>query len=50
MQLNLAAGSELYGDSGYRDYQKEELYAECDQIYCKIHPKKNRTGGSVVAS
>lgn len=41
MQINLPAGSELYGDSGYTDYQQEDLYAECDQIYLKIHRKKN---------
>lgn len=41
MQINLPAGSELYGDSGYTDYEQEDLYAECDQIYLKIHRKKN---------
>ncbi len=41
MQINLPVGSELYGDSGYTDYEQEDLYAECDQIYLKIHRKKN---------
>lgn len=41
MQVDLPAGSELYGDSGYTDYEQEDLYAECDQIYLKIHRKKN---------
>ena len=41
MQVTLPAGSELYGDSGYTDYEQEDLYAECDQIYLKIHRKKN---------
>ncbi|GAB3807607.1 IS982 family transposase [Spirosoma humi] len=39
--VDLPAGSELYGDSGYTDYEQEDLYAECDQIYLKIHRKKN---------
>lgn len=41
MQLDLPAGSELYGDSGYTDYEQEDLYAECDQIYLRIHRKSN---------
>lgn len=41
MQLDLPTGSYLYGDSGYTDYEQEDLYAECDQIYLKIHHKKN---------
>lgn len=41
MQLDLPAGSELYGDSGYTDYEQEDLYAEFDQIYLKIYRKKN---------
>ncbi|QDK80151.1 hypothetical protein EXU85_16690 [Spirosoma sp. KCTC 42546] len=41
MQVDLPAGSELYGDSGYTDYEQEDFYAECDQIYLKIHRKKN---------
>ncbi len=40
MQIDLPAGSELYGDSGYTDYTQEDPYrtgepAECDQIYLK---------------
>lgn len=41
MQLTLPAGSELYADSGYTDYEQEDLYAECEQIYLQIHRKKN---------
>ncbi len=41
MQVDLPTGSALYGDSGYTDYEQEDLYAECDQIYFKIHRKKN---------
>ncbi len=41
MQIDLPAGSELYADSAYTDYEQEDLYAECDQIYLKIHRKKN---------
>lgn len=41
MQLDLPAGSYLYGDSGYTYYEQEDLYGECDQIYLKIHRKKN---------
>ncbi len=41
MQLDLPQGSELYADSAYTDYQQEDLYAECEQIYLKTHRKKN---------
>ncbi|GAA4418619.1 hypothetical protein GCM10023187_52200 [Nibrella viscosa] len=41
MQVDLPAGSLLYGDSGYTDYEQEDLYAECEQIYLKIQRKKN---------
>lgn len=41
MHLNLPAGSQLYGDSGYTDYEQEELYADCEQISLKIQRKKN---------
>ncbi len=41
MQIELPAGSLLYGDSGYTDYEQEDLYAECDQIHLKIHRKSN---------
>jgi hypothetical protein len=41
MNIHLPAGSQLYGDSGYTDYQEEDLAAECDEIFFKIHRKKN---------
>ena len=41
MQIDLPTGSELYGDSGYTDYEQEDLYAGCEQIFLKIHRKKN---------
>ncbi len=43
MQLDLPEGSELYADSAYTDYEQEDLYAECDQIYLKTHRKKELT-------
>jgi hypothetical protein len=41
MQIDLPTGSELYADSGYTDYEQEDFYAECEQIYLKIPRKKN---------
>ncbi|GAB4047008.1 IS982 family transposase [Spirosoma litoris] len=41
MQLDLPAGSMLYGDSGYTDYEQEELYADCEQVTLLIHRKRN---------
>lgn len=41
MQIDLPSGSFLYGDSGYTDYEQEDLYAECDQIRLLIHRKSN---------
>ena len=41
MHLHLPAGSEVYGDSGYTDYEQEDLYAECEQISLKIQRRKN---------
>ncbi|WP_262512001.1 transposase [Spirosoma pollinicola] len=41
MHLTLPAGSEVYGDSGYTDYEQEELYADCEQIYLTIQRKAN---------
>lgn len=41
MHLQLPQGSEVYGDSGYTDYEQEELYADCEQITLKIQRKKN---------
>nr|WP_227687107.1 transposase [Spirosoma arboris] len=40
MQLDLPAGSKLYGDSGYTDYEQEDLYADCEQITLLIHRKR----------
>jgi len=41
MHLQLPSGSEVYGDSGYTDYEQEDLYADCEQISLKIQRKKN---------
>lgn len=41
MHLDLPAGSQVYGDSGYTDYEQEELYADCEQIELKIQRKSN---------
>lgn len=41
MQVDLPPGSQLYADSGYTDYEQEDLYAECEQIYLKVHRRKN---------
>ena len=41
MQVDLPMGSELYADSGYTDHEQEDLYAECGQIYLKVHRRKN---------
>jgi hypothetical protein len=46
MNIHLPAGSQLYGDTGppgggYTDYQQEDLAAECDEIFFKMHRKKN---------
>ncbi len=41
MHIDLPPGSELYADSAYTDYEQEDLYAECEQIYLKTHRKKN---------
>lgn len=41
MTIHLPEGSELYGDKGYTDYEQEDLYAEHDQIFLRIHRKKN---------
>ncbi len=41
MHLDLPAGSIVYGDSGYTDYEQEDLYAECEQITLRVHRKKN---------
>lgn len=41
MQVNLPENSHLYADSGYTDYQQQDYYAECDQIYLQVQRKKN---------
>ncbi|MEM9672978.1 MAG: IS982 family transposase [Cyclobacteriaceae bacterium] len=41
MPVDLPAGSELYADSGYTDYQVEDLLQECDQIHLRTVRKKN---------
>ncbi|GAB3757957.1 IS982 family transposase [Spirosoma pomorum] len=41
MHLDLPAGSIVYGDSGYTDYEQEDLYAECEQITLSVHRRKN---------
>ena len=30
-----------FSDSGYTDYEQEDLYVECEQIFPKIHCKEN---------
>lgn len=41
MHLDLPAGSEVFGDAGYTDYQQEQLYAECEQIQLQIQRRSN---------
>lgn len=41
MHLELPAGSEVFGDAGYTDYEQEALYADCEQIYLQIQRKSN---------
>ena len=41
MDLNLPSGSELYADSAYTDYQLEDDYAACEQIYLRVQRKKS---------
>lgn len=41
MHLDLPAGSIVYGDSGYTDYEQEDLYAACEQITLAVHRRKN---------
>lgn len=38
-QINLEAGSSLYGDKAYNDYDQEDLLRQCEQIYFKSHRK-----------
>jgi len=41
MHLDLPAGSEVFGDAGYTDYEQEELYADCEGITLRIQRKSN---------
>lgn len=41
MPVALPAGSQLYADSGYTDYQLEDLYQTCETIELKICRKSN---------
>lgn len=41
MHLNLPENSAVYADSGYTDYEQEELYAECEKIYLQVQRKSN---------
>ena len=41
MHLDLPAGSEVFGDAGYTDYEQEAFYADCRQIYLRIQRKSN---------
>jgi Transposase DDE domain len=41
MNIDLPQGSELYADSGYTDYQLEDLYQACEQIQLKVCRKSN---------
>jgi hypothetical protein len=40
-RLDLPVGSQVFGDSGYTDYEQEDLYADCEQIELKIQRKSN---------
>lgn len=41
MNLDLPAGSLLYADSGYTDYQLEDFYQACEKIELKVCRKSN---------
>lgn len=41
MPLDLPPGSELYVDSGYTDYEIEDLLAECEQVSLSTIRKSN---------
>ena len=41
MDIDLPGGSELFGDSGYTDYEQEEYYQQCQQITLRIQRKRN---------
>jgi hypothetical protein len=40
-QINLPAGSSLFGDKAYNDYQQEDFLLECDQINLQPLRKSN---------
>ena len=41
MYHDLPAESSLYGDSGYTDYELEDLFKETEQVHLQIAWKKN---------
>ena len=41
MNIDLPAGSELYADSGYTDYELEDYYKEMEQIHLLVMRKSN---------
>jgi hypothetical protein len=41
MQVDLPVGSHLYADSGYTDYELEDLYQTCEQMDLKVCRKAN---------
>lgn len=41
MHLQLPEGSEVFGDSGYTDYEQEQLYADCEGITLQIQRRSN---------
>ncbi len=41
MNIDLPQGSLLYADSGYTDYELEDLYQACEQIQLKVCRKSN---------
>lgn len=41
LHLDLPAGSEVFGDAGYTDYEQEAFYGECEQIHLRIQRKSN---------
>jgi hypothetical protein len=43
MDVDLPPKRYLYAHSGYTDYEQEDYYAECEQIYLRVQRKKNTT-------
>ncbi len=41
MNIALPEGSELYADSGYTDYETEDLYQEIENIKLQVCRRKN---------